>query len=300
MKSFFLVICYLLPFFVHASEEVDEIFYPQPTGKADVRDKYFYELLQLSLEKSIDKFGAYSLKYAEIELPSTRIPVEMSRGQFVNVLTSPTSTQLESMVLPIKIPLVKGIQGLRLLLIKKSKQAQFAEVENLNQLKNFILGQGKGWLDTIVFNEAGLDVATSTEYHVLFKMLAFDRFDAFPRGLNEIYRELDERKSVYPEFAVEQKLVVYYDLPVYFFVQLGNERLHDRIQYGLNNALEDGSFDQLFFDYYGEDIINAKLQNRTLFYLPNKFVPVIDKQQYKQFWLPFILEKTATLDTPLD
>lgn len=290
MKTLFLALCCLLAFPIHASKMVDEFIYPQPTGKADVRDKYFYELLQLSLEKSIDKFGPYSLRYSDLELPSIRIPVELSRGQFVNVLTSPTSKHMESLLYPIKIPLVKGIQGLRLLLIRQSEQAKFAKVEEFDQLKQFILGQGKGWLDTIVFKEAGLNVATTTEYSGLFKMLAFKRFDAFPRGLNEIYRELFEIKSVYPELAVEDKLVIYYDLPVYFFVQIGTERLHDRIYYGLNQAQEDGSFDRLFYQYYGEDIINAKLDRRTLFYLPNSYLSAIDKKQQAQFWLPYILK----------
>ena len=279
MKKFFLILSCLLTFLVHANEGIDEVVYPRPLGKADVRDKYFYELLQLSLEKSSNKFGAYSLKYSDVELPSTRITVALSNGQFINVITSPVSHQLESMVLPIEIPLVKGIQGLRLLMIKQSKQALFDEVKEFEQLKRFTLGQGKGWLDTIVLNDAGLKVATTADYDGLFKMLSFDRFEAFPRGLNEIFRELAERLPFYPDLAVENKLVIYYDLPVYFFVQTGNERLHQRISFGLTQALEDGSFDQLFNQYYGEHIKNAKLDSRTLIHVPNSLMRQIDKTQ---------------------
>ena len=274
--------------YANETDAVIEVTYPKPASNEDVRDRYFYELLLLALEKSKSKFGEYRLNYSEFVIPSRRIPQEVRRGRFINVLTSPTTNELEDLMLPVKIPLVKGIQGIRILMIRESSQKLFNSLQEFKQLKTIKFGQGAGWLDAMIFRDAGLSVTTGTEYNSLFKMLDKQRFDAFPRGVNEIYRELNKWQEELPKLTAEESLVFYYDLPVYFFVKKDNQKLHERITFGLIEAQKDKSLDVLFDSYFGQALALAKLDNRKVFYLPNNYIPNIDKSKQSQFWLPFI------------
>ncbi|MDT0602214.1 hypothetical protein [Thalassotalea castellviae] len=77
---------------------------------------------------------------------------------------------------------------------------------------------------------------------VFFEMLAKERFDYFPRALHEARAEVVE----YPELAIEKRFLIYYDSPFFFFVNKANKRLAARLEYGLQQAVKDGSFEQLF------------------------------------------------------
>lgn len=43
-------------------------------------------------------------------------------------------------------------------------------------------------------------------------------FDYFSRSVIEIYEELASRKQLYPKMVVEETILLYYPLPLYFVV----------------------------------------------------------------------------------
>ena len=59
----------------------------------------------------------------------------------------------------------------------------------------------------------------------------------------QVKREID----MHPKLVMEENLMLYYPSPFYFFVNHNNSALADRIERGLRIAIEDGSFDELFF-----------------------------------------------------
>jgi len=298
VSCFLISVCCLSSVF--ASENPPhQVIYPKPASNADVRDQYFYELLKLSLEKSRVKYGEFDLRHSEFVIPSSRIPKEVRKGRYLNILTSPVSHELESNMRSINIPLVKGIQGIRVLLLTKNNIEKVSQIENFEQLKDINYGHGAGWVDQLIFSDAKLPVTTVPDYNSLFKMLNQNRFDAFPRGINEIYREYDLWRLKYPDLAIDKNLVIYYDLPVFFFVEKSDKRLHDRVEFGLNVAIEDGSFDNLFEQYFGAAIRKANLAQRKVFQLVNQYMPEIDKKKNESYWLPFIVEKISSQSSPI-
>ncbi|TQV72931.1 amino acid ABC transporter substrate-binding protein [Aliikangiella marina] len=295
MKRIFIAFnCIFLSVLTSADLLADEgrlaVIYPKPASNSDIRDQYFYELLTLALEKSAQKYGAYQLRNGDFVIPSSRIPKEVRKGKYLNIMTSPDSTELSESMLAIPIPLVKGIQGIRLMLVKNNQVDRLAKINDFVELKTLNFGQGAGWLDKLIFEDAGLLVTPVTDYNSLFKMLNAERFDAFPRGINEIYREHRLLSQEYPEMKVDNALLIYYDLPVYFFVAKDNQGLKERIEFGLIKAINDGSFDRLFNQYFGVAIKQANLEKRKLFHLNNPFVSKINKNHNKKYWLPFILK----------
>ncbi|MFQ3196742.1 MAG: hypothetical protein ACI81A_000446 [Paraglaciecola sp.] len=63
-------------------------------------------------------------------------------------------------------------------------------------------------------------------------MLLANRFDYFPRGISEIWRE----EELFDTLVIEKKLLLHYPAVEYFFVQAGNIGLAQQIELGLRRA----------------------------------------------------------------
>ena len=71
------------------------------------------------------------------------------------------------------------------------------------------------------------------------------RFDYFPRAVHEPWSEVAEHPDL--SLDVERKLLLIYPYAMYFYVKKGNRDLHQLLLNGLELAIADGSFDQLFY-----------------------------------------------------
>jgi membrane-bound lytic murein transglycosylase MltF len=73
--------------------------------------------------------------------------------------------------------------------------------------------------------------------------------------------------------VIDPYIALYYPTAVYFFVRKNDQQLHDAIESGLQIAIKDGSFDRLFYQYFGDLITKAKLNKRQIFEINNPFLP---------------------------
>jgi len=115
-------------------------------------------------------------------------------------------------------------------------------------------------------------------------MLVAGRFDAFPRGLNEANRELEERKQSYPQLAVEQGKALFFQYPVYFWVRKENMALARRIERGLKAALAEGSFRKLFESYHAAEIDMLAKSRRQVIRLANPVLPPGTPEVDTRWW----------------
>jgi ABC-type amino acid transport substrate-binding protein len=258
-----------------------------PESAADSRRQYDWVLLREVLERTRAQAGAFELITSDSPMNSARALAELlnSKGK-INILARVTSNALEQQLLPIRIPIERGLRGYRLFLIRADQQARFRAVTDLAGLQKFTFGQGKTWLDIDVLEGAGLRVEASSSYDSLFPMLLVGRFDAFPRGLDEIYPEYEVRHPSLPELAIEQNLLLYYPMPRYFFVRRDaeGEQLAHRIEAGLEMMVRDGSLKALFWRFHGDSIRRARLDRRTLLRLQNPQVPAATPLGRTELW----------------
>jgi len=114
-------------------------------AKAD----YVVSILKLAFTHT-DK----SYKIISDATPSTqsRIEEEMKSGN-LDLMWASTNKEKENEFLPIRIPLLKGLLGYRLLLIRSDDQAKFDKIFTLNDFKDITLGQGRTWADTKILEE---------------------------------------------------------------------------------------------------------------------------------------------------
>lgn len=96
---------------------------------------------------------------------------ELEAGRTVDVAPIPTNPQREARLLPIRIPINKGVLGWRLGLIRKGSQSQFNDVRGLQDLSRLRLAQGQDWPDTQIPEANGIKVIGAPSYEGLFRCL---------------------------------------------------------------------------------------------------------------------------------
>jgi hypothetical protein len=202
------------------------------------------------------------------DISNARILNDVKNGQ-LDVMWSMTSKYLEEDYQAIYIPLFRGLLGMRLAIVKQQNSELFKQVTTLSDLKKLTAGQGKTWPDTTILKANGLNVVTTLKYPNLFPMLEGDRFDYFPRGVNEPWDEIVNHKTL--NLTVDPYVLLKYTAPLYFFVAKENTQLANQLTHSLNRMIGDGSFSAMFFnDSQVQMVLNkAHLDQRTVIPLNN-------------------------------
>ena len=250
----------------------------------DSRYAYRTALLQLVLDKTLDE-GRCVLTPQFTSVTQDRGLALLQEGR-IDVVSLPTTLQREWDLRPVRLDILRGLLGYRVLLIRQRHLEEFAAVQSLEELRHFRLGFGSQWADLPLLQYNGFTVVANPQYESLFAMLVRERFDAFPRGLNEAWQEVNDRQTQYPDLVVEPSLALYYPWPVYFFVRKENQALAERLQRGLLKAEADGSMQQLFMAHHGELLQQANLTKRRLFRLVNPALPPGTPKADTSWWMP--------------
>lgn len=251
--------------------QVTVVRYPAPEGEDDARMQYFIDLLRLSMEKTVDTYGPYELKPASVVMSQVQAMKSLMSGKELDVIHSMTNKGRERVLRPIRIPLDKGLLGMRLLMIRETDQEKFSEYRTKNDVKNIVMGQGADWPDTEILKFNEFKVTTSPSYSPLFNMLETGQIEAFPRAVFEIFDELEAHED--KNFTVAPNIALRYPAAMYFFVRQSNKALADRIETGLRRAISDGSFDEAFNGYMQQHLQQANLENRVVIRLSNPLLP---------------------------
>lgn len=249
--------------------------------KSNVQTDYMTGLLKLALSYS-DKSYLFS---STSEVYSRPRVMESVKSGAISVMWGGTSEEMERDFLPIRIDAYRGLMNHRLLFIRQGDQARFDRINTLEDLKQIRFGQGRSWQDASILESAGLQVIKATKKPSLYHMLDGGRFDAFPRGANEVWTEL----AAFPDLklTVEKKLVLIYPLPTYFFVTTKDPELAKDIEFGLESAIKDGAFNKYFYGSaeVQEALGKADLANRRAIRIDNPYLPKATPLNRKELWL---------------
>lgn len=255
--------------------------------QTDKRYDYRIALLSLAMDKTLKSHGPYKMMPFYKTVTQKRGLIMMKKNKNVNVAFLASNSERERDFLSVKIPMLRGILGYRVFLIKDINEGKFSSIQSLQELKsNMVAGFGSHWADMAILTSNQLPVIGSVKYETLFGMLSKGRFDYFPRGINEAWLELENNKETYPRLLVESTMALYYPYPVYFYVEKNNKTLAARIQTGLELALEDGSFKALFLKYHQALIDRAQLSTRRFFVLENPNLTLDTPRPDTSWWLP--------------
>ncbi|APW43591.1 hypothetical protein RS694_14315 [Rhodoferax saidenbachensis] len=263
-----------------ARAEKFNLVYARQYAETDSRLDYPVRLLELALKKA----GAdYNIQSDARSMSQDASLKRLAEGGSVNVVWTMTSKQREQELLPIRIPLDKGLFGYRIAFVRQQDRNALAKVKTLADMRRFAAGQGHDWPDTQILQGNGLNVVTAPAFDGLFNMLRAGRFDYFPRSVLEIWDE--EEQAGAQQLVVDDKIVLHYPAAIYYFVNKKDRALASALERGLNKAIADGSFDTLFYERYGEPIKRANLRQRSAIALKNPLLPPETPLSRKALWL---------------
>ena len=249
----------------------------------DLDSEYQLKLLELALDRAGQP---YKLERVDLNLNQFTLQQELRKGKTINVFWMGTSSALESALIPVPIPLFRGLEGLRLSFIHSDAQEKFNQVNTLTDLKQLKAAQGVGWADNKILEQAGI-ATYAGRYSNLFRLINDgDKLDFFPRGLVEIFAERRELAAQYPNLAIEQHLLIRYPFAEFFFVSPESPKLAKAIQTGLERAYADGSFMQFFHENprIREALASANLEQRVTISLPNPDMTPLLRSIPAQYW----------------
>lgn len=244
-------------------------------GDADNHDDFVSMVLIGALDRTVPAYGPYRLRKIP-ELPRNRQVHDLENGSGeITFAILGTAHDIGAHLRPIRIPIDKGMVGYRVLLIRRERQADFAAVRTLDDLRRFSLGQNFSWDDTEILKANKLTVETGDDFEGLWQMLERKRFDAFPRGISEIAPELRLRGPTYPGLGIEKTLLLYYPLPLYFWFSPGpqGEALAKRLEAGMWSMINDGSYDALLWKFNRPALEGLDMARRRVLVLNNPLLP---------------------------
>lgn len=269
---------------VDAKAGCAEVTINAPFSELDSRYEYPRELLELVMAATAGSDGPCTVKTSPVVMLRERSLHELVDGAIIQVMAEATQTSWEEQLLTVRIPIRKGLQGYRLLLIRSSDQQRIADLD-VDQFKQLPSGGGHDWTTTPLMRQAGFNMITGSDYSSLFRMLDRGRIDTFARGVNEVFHEQQAFNKVYPGLTVDRHWLIYIPLPTYFFVTPRRPDLAERIDRGLRLLISDGRFDQLFMRYFGEDIRRAGLSQRQLIRIDNPNLSSLTPLNDSNLWL---------------
>jgi len=245
--------------------------YNAPESALDKRYLYHWKILETALDKTKEKYGAYVME-PSVVMTEIRQAFELRNATGkLTVMYLSTTAEFEHDLVPIRIPVDKNLGGYCVFLIRGDNENRFADVSSLDDLRQFTYGLGLGWIDVGILESNRLKVVTGSSYDGLFEMLVARRFDVFLRAAVEVIDEFEERRVAMPELHIEERLCLYYPLPMYFWFSKtpDGRRLAARAEEGMRAMIADGTYDRIFTAYQDYKIERLDLKHRRIFKIAN-------------------------------
>ena len=192
----------------------------------------------------------------------------------LTVMYLSTVPEFERSLVPVRIPVDRNLGGYCVFLIRKQDRLRFEDVRTVDDVRRFKIGLGYGWINVDILRANGFEVVTGTSYDGLFEMLVQRRFDIFLRSATEVLDERDRRTATLPDLFIEENVVLYYPLPMYFWFPKTAEgrRLAARAKEGMRTMIADGTYDAIFDRYQRRRIEELRLKERRVVRITNPFL----------------------------
>jgi hypothetical protein len=254
---------------------------PRHISMPDPQLPYVRRLVELALNRAGSR---RDVRFVDLDMAQGRTLVELAGGHGgIDLMWTMTDRAREaSGLLPVRIPIDRGLLGWRLLLVRRSELAEWSRVRSLKDLSARLAGQGHDWPDTTILRANGLQVGTSSVYESLFRMLAAGRIDYFPRSVLEIDAEVAGGR--HPDLAIAPDLMLHYPAAAYLFVSPNRPELATELKTGLEAAVADGSFQRLHREQYAA-VLKAHPRPSTVLQLSNPLLPPETPLQRRELWL---------------
>lgn len=207
------------------------------------------------------EFGDAKVVAHSHPMPQARQIITLKRNQ-ADVMWSVTNDEREKELIPIKLPLLKGFAGYRVLIIKQDRQRDYPISLKLDDLKQKVAIQGNDWPDLGILKSQGFRVEGidwSEWYTSMFNMVARGAVDCFPRNIIEVHRDIARNNG--NALSLERHHIIRYPNYEYLFVRPGAPELATRLAVGLSRMIRSGEMEALFMEHANHRQAMALIQD---------------------------------------
>ena len=241
---------------------------------------YSVDVVKLQSQQMSENKSAHNTEVIRRALEITEAEYGPFKLEIVNLTMSSASELWDKHNIAIRLPVRQGLLSYRLLLVNKADLPMFEKINSLKELNNFTAGLHKGWLTTEIFKLNNLSVTETGHFEGLFLMLNRRRFDYIPRGIYEIYDELNARQTMLRDIVVEPTIALYIPTSSYVYLSPEDTRLAKRIDTGVRKLITSGELKAIVKKYYANDINRANLNGRKIFEIENPYFNPKDKLNF--------------------
>jgi ABC-type amino acid transport substrate-binding protein len=239
------------------------------------RQVYEREVLEAVLKATEKTHGAWALKEDKTDYPAAEDEASVFRAKgfdiFGTVAGNLKLAKEQKILVP--LPLMKGLLGYRILIIRASDKEKFARISSAKELQSLRLGIPATWADAELFRQNGYKVEEKGSFDELFTRLENNEFDYVSFGANEVAGVFAQRAAQSGKLIVDSSLLVHYPFPLVFYVNPNNPLLAARITQGLQTISGNGELDKIFNRAFGAELKALSLSARTKITLKNPLLP---------------------------
>ncbi len=251
-------------------------------GRDIERDKYKTDLIKMILDRAKIDYELYYYKKPGGHDQN----VERLKKGIVTIQSFGATKFLEETLIPIRIPIFKGLIGYRVFLINKNDQHKFNKIKELDQLRKLTGMQGKGWTDIKILNDAGLPQLVVPSFALYRILNRGGRADYFSRAVYEAVGELQTLKNEYPDITLEKRILLTYPFALYFYVSPKYPDLAKKLTEGFQELVDCGKFENFFYhhSYIRSAIEKTHLDTRIKFHIPNHYLSKETRNLPSRYW----------------
>lgn len=234
-----------------------------PDSVNDLRNHYARDAVQLALDKTRASDGPYRLLLSA-PMNKRRALVEAAARTAPNFLlvTGPDAGRAAGLA-PVLFPIHLGANRYRVCFVHGPRQAAVRQAGSREAVARLRHVQGHDWPDVAVLRANGFNVTEVNVYESMFDLVAVGRADLFCRNVLEVGAELKAHQGV-KDLALDDSLLLAYDLPQYLYTHPGNRKAIERVGRGLRLAFADGSLQALLRRHLQPWLPLLKLPQRRL------------------------------------
>lgn len=216
---------------------------------------FFHTLLYRALLEA-----GYQPKLVVHKVPHLRAKQLLDTGD-LSLLWLVESQARNQHFIPVEVGLTDGLIGQRVLLIRPEDQEWFAQIEQLDDLRQQAIhtALGKRWFDVKVWQMNQLPYVTvDGNWRTMFTLLKKGRVDYLSRSVLEVIQESRE----HPSLVIEKSLLLVYDRDYRFYLSHKAAHFKPLLEEALSQAKRSGLIQRLVESHWQQDFKQLRLDQR--------------------------------------
>lgn len=205
-----------------------------------------------------------------------------------DIFFSGFSAEREQDLLQIDVPLTMGLLGARVLVVNENREYSILHnTKTEAELRKLRIGSGTQWPDTsiLLFNQFNV---VQSSYQGLWKMLSNRRIDAFARGIEEAFVEVEQRRNNKPTPKILNNWLLVYPLDYFVYLSPNNTALYQQLSGALQKAHVSGKIAEVISSEPSAKKALHWLKNAeySTVYLHNSLLSERVRSLPEAYWLP--------------